>query len=149
MVFITLIIVLLKEKTLAIFICWCFFGEGWWRGGVGEREPCFQCLYCCWPEQLLFIEQRERIQDALLLHFLLFLLLLLLPLPPPPPPLALSWHCAAGTRPPYLASEPSRAYLEVLRHGSCPLISLSSQHRVSIQMATSLLAGLTAAGTTA
>lgn len=144
MVFITLIIVLLKEKTLAIFICWCFF----W--GVGEREPCFQCLYCCWPEQLVFNEQRERerIQDALLLHFLLFLLLLL-PLPLPPTPLALSWHCAAGTRPPYLASEPSKAYLEVLRHGSCSLISLPSQHHVSIQMATSPLAGLTAAGTTA
>lgn len=68
-------------------------------GGGLEKESLAFSVCTAAGQKSSFPLNRERKQDALP------------PSPPPPPPL--SWRCAAGMRPPHLASEPSKADLEV------------------------------------
>ena len=72
----------------------------------------------------------------------------------PPLLLSLAWHCATETqpRPPRVVSELGKAYLEVLRRGSCPLIPVPSQQHASlcfnVPFSATPLVGFTAAGVT-
>lgn len=74
-------------------------------GGGLEKESLVLSVCTAAGQNSSFPLNRERQQDALPPS----------PHPPPPPPAPppLSWRCAAGMRPPHLASEPSKADLEV------------------------------------